>query len=111
LFVDFNMAMSLCNKNAVSTLLVWWYSRHSHQQNEAVVQRQRRRSWQAGAGRRGGSDEEEGSGNSDNSGGEFTPPFLQLKAAMVSHVARMHGIMGRLGLLPLLDPGFKVVGQ
>jgi hypothetical protein len=37
--------------------------------------------------------------------------FLWPKVAIVSRVVRMHGIMGRLGLMPLLDPGFEVVGS
>jgi hypothetical protein len=37
--------------------------------------------------------------------------LLWPKAAIVLHVACMHGTMERLGLMPLLDPGFKVVGS
>jgi hypothetical protein len=37
--------------------------------------------------------------------------FLWPKAAIVLRVARMRVIMERLGLVPLLDPSFKVVGS
>jgi hypothetical protein len=32
-------------------------------------------------------------------------------AAIVLCIVRMRGIMGQLGLMPLLDPGFEVVGS
>jgi hypothetical protein len=37
--------------------------------------------------------------------------YLRPKAAIVSRIAYMHRIMERLGLMPLLDPGFEVVGS
>ncbi len=41
----------------------------------------------------------------------FVAVFLWPKAAIVLRVAHMHGIIGGLGLMPLLDPGFKVGGS
>ncbi len=43
---------------------------------------------------------------------EISRKLLRPKAAIVLREARVHGIMGRLGLMPfLLDPGFEVVGS